>query len=55
VLGTFPETLALAATRRLQKLGVDVRLGHVVEHIDADGVSVAGERIASKTVTSTVR
>jgi NADH:quinone reductase (non-electrogenic) len=50
VLGAFPETLAAAATRRLEKLGVEVRLGHGVEHIDADRASVAGEHIASKTV-----
>ncbi len=50
VLGAFPETLALAATRRLQKLGVEVRLGHAVDHIDAEGVSVAGEHISSRTV-----
>jgi len=50
VLGAFPETLALAATRRLEKLGVEVRLGHGVDHIDAGGASVAGEHIASKTV-----
>src|SRR5215831_5054018 len=36
VLGAFPETLALAATRRLEKLGVEVRLGHAVDHIDAE-------------------
>jgi NADH dehydrogenase len=50
VLGTFPETLAAAATRRLETLGVEVRLGQGVDHIDADGASVAGEHIASKTV-----
>jgi NADH:quinone reductase (non-electrogenic) len=50
VLGAFPETLAAAATRRLDKLGVEVRLGCNVDHIDADGASVAGECIASKTV-----
>jgi NADH:quinone reductase (non-electrogenic) len=50
VLGAFPETLAAAAMRRLEKLGVEVRLGHGVDHIDADGVSVAGEHIASSTV-----
>jgi NADH:ubiquinone reductase (H+-translocating) len=50
VLGTFPETLGAAATSRLEKLGVEVRLGHGVDHIDADGASVAGEHIASKTV-----
>jgi NADH:quinone reductase (non-electrogenic) len=50
VLGAFPEPLAAAAMRRLEKLGVEVRLGHGVDHIDADGVSVAGEHIASSTV-----
>ena len=50
VLGPFSEELALAATKRLQSLGVEVRLGHGVDHIDADGVIVAGERISSRTV-----
>jgi NADH:ubiquinone reductase (H+-translocating) len=50
VLGPFPEGLSKAAQRRLEKLGVEVRLGHGVDLIDADGVVVAGERIASKTV-----
>ena len=50
VLGAFPESLAAAATRRLEKLGVEVRLGHGVDHVDADGANVAGEHIASKTV-----
>jgi NADH dehydrogenase FAD-containing subunit len=31
-------------------LGVEVRLGHSVDQIDADGIMVAGERILSKTV-----
>ena len=50
VLGPFSEELSKAAKSRLEKLGVEVRLGHSVEHIDADGIVVAGERIASKTV-----
>jgi len=50
VLGTFAEGLSESARDRLQALGVEVRLGHAVEQIDADGVVVAGERIASKTV-----
>jgi NADH:ubiquinone reductase (H+-translocating) len=50
VLGPFSEHLSLAARQRLEKLGVEVRLGHSVDQIDADGVIVAGERIASKTV-----
>jgi NADH dehydrogenase len=50
VLGPFAESLSAAARKRLDQLGVEVRLGHDVEHIDADGVIVAGERISSKTV-----
>src|SRR5256886_6004066 len=50
VLATFSEKLSAAAKRRLEELGVEVRLGHGVDHMDADGVIVAGERIASKTV-----
>jgi NADH dehydrogenase len=50
VLGPFSENLSLAAKQRLETLGVEVRLGHGVDQIDEDGVIVAGERIASKTV-----
>jgi NADH dehydrogenase FAD-containing subunit len=50
VLGPFAESLSSAAKARLERLGVEVRLGHGVEHIDADGVVAGGERIASKTV-----
>jgi NADH dehydrogenase len=50
VLPTFSEDLSTAAKERLQELGVDVRLGHSVDRIDADGIVVAGERIFSKTV-----
>jgi len=50
VLPSFAEGLSQAANQRLQKLGVEVRLGHSVDHIDADSVVVAGERIGSKTV-----
>ena len=50
VLGPFSERLSQAAKRRLEKLGVEVRLGHGVDQIDEGGVVVAGERIASKTV-----
>ena len=50
VLGPFSEHLSQAAKERLESLGVEVRLGHGVDQIDADGVVVAGERIASKTV-----
>jgi NADH dehydrogenase len=50
VLPTFSEKLSNAALIRLNRLGVDVRLGHGVESIDAEGVIVAGERIRSRTV-----
>ena len=50
VLPPFSEDLSEAAKRRLEKLGVEVRLGHSVDLIDTDGVVVAGERIPSKTV-----
>src|SRR5246500_1247771 len=53
VLGPFSEGLSKAAKARLEKLGVEGRLGHSVDKIDADGIMVAGERIASKTVIST--
>ena len=50
VLGPFSESLSKAAKQRLEKLGVEVRLGHSVDQIDAEGIVVAGERVASKTV-----
>jgi len=50
VLGPFSDDLSKAAKARLEKLGVEVRLGHSVDQIDSDGIMVAGERIASKTV-----
>ena len=50
VLGTFSEDLSGAARRRLERLGVEVRLGQGVDRIDAEGVVVGGERIGSRTV-----
>src|SRR5215470_17441385 len=50
VLPPYSESLSKAAKQRLEKLGVEVRLGHSVDLIDAEGVVIAGERIASKTV-----
>jgi NADH dehydrogenase len=50
VLPPFSEELSKAAKERLEKLGVEVRLGHSVDQIDAAGIVVAGERIVSKTV-----
>jgi NADH:ubiquinone reductase (H+-translocating) len=50
VLPPFSERLSNAAKRRLEKLGVEVRLGHGVDQIDDNGVTVAGERTSSETV-----
>ena len=50
VLGTFAPGLSGKAKTRLESLGVELRLGHPVDRIDAEGVEVGGERIASKTV-----
>jgi NADH:ubiquinone reductase (H+-translocating) len=50
VLGPYADELSEAAKQRLERLGVEVRLGHGVDHVDVDGVIVAGERIATKTV-----
>ena len=50
LLPPFPSSLALIAQRSLEKLGVEVLLGNRVEAIDADGVSVGGARIRSRTV-----
>ena len=49
-LGTFAPELSQAALERLKKLGVEVMLGKGVDSIDDEGVMVAGERIASRTV-----
>ena len=50
ILGVFSEDLSRAAHERLRALGVDIRLGHAVDAVDARGVIVNGERISSKTV-----
>jgi NADH dehydrogenase len=50
VLGAFSKELSESAKYRLERLGVEVRLGQSVDHVDADGVVVGGERIASKAV-----
>jgi len=50
ILGTFSDELSESAKRRLEELGVEVRLGQGVDQIDEEGVISAGERIARKTV-----
>src|SRR6202008_1074746 len=50
VLPPFSESLSKAAKQRLEKLGVEVRLGHSVDLIDPGGGGIAGEGRPSKTV-----
>jgi NADH:ubiquinone reductase (H+-translocating) len=50
VLRTFSEYISAAARKRLEKRGVEIRLGKGVDLIDEHGVIVGGERIFSKTV-----
>ena len=50
VLNSFSESLSEAAQNRLKNLGVEILLERGVDQIDEEGVIVAGERIASKTV-----
>jgi NADH dehydrogenase len=50
ILPTFAESLAKRATRRLEKLGVEVLTGVKVETVDAKGVVANGRRMASATV-----
>ncbi len=50
VLPPYPEPLRERAREQLQALGVEVRTGSRVTAIDEGGVTLAGERIASRTV-----
>src|SRR5205085_439793 len=50
ILPAFDEGLANKARKALNRLGVEVRTSSPVEAIDSEGVVVAGERIAAKTV-----
>jgi NADH:ubiquinone reductase (H+-translocating) len=50
ILGSFSEALAADAQARLRSLGVEVRTGATVTAVDEDGVTVGGERIATRTV-----
>ena len=42
ILGTFPESLSTYARARLERMGVDIRCGQVVEEIGADFVRIEG-------------
>ena len=50
ILPTFHEQLARRTQARLERMGVEIRLGHPVEGIDERGVLVGGERIPAGVV-----
>ncbi len=50
ILGSFHESLSKAAQHRLEELGVEVRTDVHVTKIDATGVMIGDEHIASRTV-----
>src|SRR5499426_1816989 len=50
IVPTFAESLSRQAHARLTKMGVEIRTNARVETVDAEGVVVGGERIASRTV-----
>jgi NADH dehydrogenase len=45
VLPMFSLELSEQARVKLERIGVEVRLGHPVEQVDGEGVTIAGERI----------
>jgi NADH dehydrogenase/putative oxidoreductase len=50
ILPAFPEVLSARARQSLETLGVEVRLDSRVERIDAEGVTISGQRIEARTV-----
>jgi NADH:quinone reductase (non-electrogenic) len=50
ILPAFSERLSRKAHARLTRMGVEIRTNTPVEHVNAEGVIVGGERIASRTV-----
>jgi NADH dehydrogenase len=50
ILANFPDGLTRKARKKLERMGVEVKIGKPVTAVDTDGVRVDGERIATKTV-----
>ncbi|MEK7917712.1 FAD-dependent oxidoreductase [Burkholderia contaminans] len=50
ILAQFPESLSATASRSLAALGVEVVPGTRVEHVEARGVTIAGQFIPARTV-----
>lgn len=53
LLPRSPEKISKAVAKRLQKLGIELRLGQAVEGANADGLTVSGQPLPSKTVVWT--
>jgi NADH dehydrogenase len=50
VLPSMPESLSRNAQNKLEHLGVDVHVGDAVTAVDAEGIELAGRRVAARTV-----
>jgi len=50
ILATYAESLSRKTHDRLTSMGVEIRTGARVEHVDAEGVVVNGEHIASRCI-----
>ncbi|MFO7326145.1 MAG: NAD(P)/FAD-dependent oxidoreductase [Pseudomonadota bacterium] len=50
VLPAFPPELSASAQRQLERLGVTVRTGTPITHVDAHGVHIGDEPLAARTV-----
>jgi NADH dehydrogenase FAD-containing subunit len=50
VLPMFSPELSEKGLLKLRRMGVEVRLGHAVEQVDAEGVTIGGERIKTRNV-----
>ncbi|MEQ1808489.1 MAG: NAD(P)/FAD-dependent oxidoreductase [Terricaulis sp.] len=50
ILTAFPDDLSEHARHALEKLGVEIRLGKAVTHVDETGITLGDEHIASRTV-----
>jgi len=50
ILATFPEDLSRRAASDLGRLGVDVRTGTPVTHVDAEGIQLGNQRVAAANV-----
>jgi NADH dehydrogenase len=50
LLATFPESLQEAARRSLKRLGIEIKEGVAVTHIDAHGVMIGNQRLDAGTI-----